>query len=159
MGLRADITPQVARIDSHLLNRKGVVRLCYCGSVVHALPAGFNATREPIQLGAEIYGHAGIEADVEAGQSAAASLDLAQVAVARIDFGHVGISGRLTRSLGLGSARRIVFRNCSRAAGKDVPALRNSSATRRLPVRDALQTLARSVRQDVTRWHVPRRAA
>ena len=65
MGLRADITPQVARIDSHLLNRNGVVRLCYCGPVVHALPSGFNATREPIQLGAELYGHAGIEADVE----------------------------------------------------------------------------------------------
>ncbi|MDP3455137.1 ATP phosphoribosyltransferase regulatory subunit [Methyloversatilis sp.] len=91
MGLRADITPQVARIDSHLLNRNGVVRLCYCGAVVHALPSGFNATREPIQLGAELYGHAGIEADVEVVNLLLRALDVAQVELARIDFGHVGI--------------------------------------------------------------------
>jgi ATP phosphoribosyltransferase regulatory subunit len=90
-GLRADITPQAARIDSHLLNRNGVVRLCYCGSVVHALPSGFNATREPIQLGAELYGHAGIEADIELVALLLQMLDVAQVALARIDFGHVGI--------------------------------------------------------------------
>src|SRR6267142_651734 len=65
MGVRADITPQVARIDAHLLNRKGVTRLCYCGSVLHARPAGPSATREPIQIGAEIYGHAGIQSDLE----------------------------------------------------------------------------------------------
>src|SRR4026207_1097007 len=59
MGLRADITPQVARIDAHLLNREGVTRLCYCGSVLHTLPAGPAATREAIQLGAELYGGAG----------------------------------------------------------------------------------------------------
>src|SRR5438105_9431144 len=55
MGLRADITPQVARIDAHLLNREGVTRLAYCGSVVHTLPAGLTATREPILIGAEVY--------------------------------------------------------------------------------------------------------
>ena len=60
MGVRADITPQVARIDAHLLNRKGVTRLCYCGSVLHARPATLAATREPIQIGAEIYGDAGV---------------------------------------------------------------------------------------------------
>src|SRR3954452_19191997 len=65
MGIRADITPQVARIDAHLLNRQGVARLCYCGSILHPLPAGFNATREPLQIGAELYGHAGLEADLE----------------------------------------------------------------------------------------------
>ena len=65
MGVRADITPQVARIDAHLLNRKGVARLCYCGSVAHAVPSSLTATREPLQLGAELYGHAGIEADAE----------------------------------------------------------------------------------------------
>src|SRR5256886_15749067 len=65
LGLRADITPQVARIDAHLLNRKGVTRLCYCGSVLHTRPAGAPATREPIQIGAERYGDAGIEADLE----------------------------------------------------------------------------------------------
>ena len=63
LGLRADMTPQVARIDAHLLNRQGVTRLCYCGSVLHTLPASLAASREPIQLGAEIFGYAGLEAD------------------------------------------------------------------------------------------------
>jgi len=66
MGLRADTTPQVARIDAHLLNRQGVVRLCYCGPVLHTRPDRPHATREPLQFGAEIYGHAGLEADLEA---------------------------------------------------------------------------------------------
>src|ERR1700704_6768421 len=65
MGVRADITPQVARIDAHLLNRKGVTRLCYCGSVLHTRPASPGATREPIQIGAELYGDAGVAADLE----------------------------------------------------------------------------------------------
>ena len=65
LGLRADSTPQVARIDAHLLNRQGVARLCYCGPVLHTRPAAPHATREPLQLGAEIYGHQGLEADLE----------------------------------------------------------------------------------------------
>jgi ATP phosphoribosyltransferase regulatory subunit len=66
LGLRADTTPQVARIDAHLLNRQGVTRLCYCGPVLHTRPDRPHATREPLQFGAEIYGHAGLEADLEA---------------------------------------------------------------------------------------------
>jgi ATP phosphoribosyltransferase regulatory subunit len=66
LGLRADTTPQVARIDAHLLGRQGVTRLCYCGSVLHTRPERPHATREPLQFGAEIYGHAGREADLEA---------------------------------------------------------------------------------------------
>ncbi|CAN5792981.1 ATP phosphoribosyltransferase regulatory subunit [soil metagenome] len=65
MGLRADTTPQVARIDAHLLNREGVARLCYCGPVLHTKPDRPHATREPLQFGAEIYGHVGLEADTE----------------------------------------------------------------------------------------------
>jgi ATP phosphoribosyltransferase regulatory subunit len=65
MGLRADTTPQVARIDAHLLNRGGVTRLCYCGPVLHTRPDRPHATREPLQFGAELYGHAGLEADLE----------------------------------------------------------------------------------------------
>jgi len=65
LGLRADTTPQVARIDAHLLNRVGVSRLCYCGPVLHTRPAAPHATREPLQFGAEIYGHGGLEADLE----------------------------------------------------------------------------------------------
>lgn len=65
LGLRADTTPQAARIDAHLLNRDGVTRLCYCGPVLHTRPSGLNATREPLQFGAEMFGHAGLEADLE----------------------------------------------------------------------------------------------
>src|SRR5512138_3293861 len=91
MGLRADITPQVARIDAHLLNREGVTRLCYCGSVLHTRPAGPAATREPIQLGAELYGDAGVEADLEILRLLCQALELAGVRNARIDIGHVSV--------------------------------------------------------------------
>ena len=65
LGLRADITPQASRIDAHLLNRQGVTRLCYSGSVVHTLPSGIMKTREPLRIGAEIYGHSGVESGAE----------------------------------------------------------------------------------------------
>ncbi|MEK8085072.1 ATP phosphoribosyltransferase regulatory subunit [Aquabacterium sp. A3] len=70
LGLRADITPQVARIDAHLLNREAVTRLCYCGPVLHTRPGSPHASREPLQLGAEIYGHGGLEADLEVAELA-----------------------------------------------------------------------------------------
>ena len=91
MGVRADITPQVARLDAHLLNRQGVARLCYCGSVLHARPAGLEATREPLQIGAEIYGHAGVESDLEILRLLCRALGLAGVRRARIDIGHVAV--------------------------------------------------------------------
>lgn len=100
MGLRADITPQVARIDAHLLNRNGVARLSYCGSVLHTLPAGFNATREPVQIGAEIFGHSGLEADIEVVRLLADSLSLAGIAASRIDVGHVGLFRAMARAAG-----------------------------------------------------------
>lgn len=65
VGMRADSTSQVARIDAHLLNREGVTRLCYCGPLLHTLPSGLHGTREPLQFGAEIFGHSGLEADLE----------------------------------------------------------------------------------------------
>ncbi|MGY0193630.1 ATP phosphoribosyltransferase regulatory subunit [Leptothrix sp. BB-4] len=65
LGVRADATPQVARIDAHLLNRAGLTRLCYCGPVLHTRPTGLHGSREPLQFGAETYGHAGLEADLE----------------------------------------------------------------------------------------------
>ena len=91
LGLRADMTPQVARIDAHLLNRQGVARLCYAGSVLHARAAGLFATREPLQVGAEIYGHAGMEADLEVIELMIASLGEAGVQHVRLDLCHVGI--------------------------------------------------------------------
>ena len=91
MGLRADMTTQVARIDAHLLNRTSVTRLCYAGSVLHTRPSGLHATREPIQIGAEIYGHAGLEADAEIQELVLASLSLANIAQVRLDLCHVGV--------------------------------------------------------------------
>ncbi|MHB1667329.1 ATP phosphoribosyltransferase regulatory subunit [Thiomonas sp.] len=79
LGLRADMTPQATRIDAHLLNRRGIVRLCYCGSVVHTRAQGVFATREPLQFGAEFYGHAGLDADLEVQQLAVRSLQLGGV--------------------------------------------------------------------------------
>ncbi len=97
LALRADITPQVARIDAHLLNRQGIARLCYAGSVVHTQPAGLMRTREPMQIGAELYGHAGIESDLEIQRlmlQALASLGIDQV---HLDLGHVGVFRALVR--------------------------------------------------------------
>lgn len=79
LGLRADTTAQAARIDAHLLNRQGVVRLCYCGPVVHTRPAGPHAPREPLQFGAEVFGHAGLEADLEVCELALDALKAAGV--------------------------------------------------------------------------------
>ena len=86
MGLRADSTPQVARIDAHLLNRSGVTRLCYCGPVLHTRPSAPHATREPLQFGAEIYGHAGLEADIEVLTLALDCLKAAKVQAPSIDL-------------------------------------------------------------------------
>ena len=91
MGLRADTTPQVARIDAHLLNRKGITRLCYCGPVLHTRPDRPHATREPLQFGAEIYGHAGLEADLEALQLARECLRVAEVQNTTIDLADVRV--------------------------------------------------------------------
>src|SRR5205807_3948282 len=102
MGLRADITPQVARIDAHLLNRKGVTRLCYCGSVLHTRPASPGATREPIQIGAELYGAAGVEADLEILRLLCNALQLARVRNARIAIGHVAVFRSLARAARVG---------------------------------------------------------
>jgi ATP phosphoribosyltransferase regulatory subunit len=91
MGLRADITPQVARIDAHLLNRPGVTRLCYAGSVLYTRPRSLTGTREPFVVGAELYGHAGIEADLEVQELLLATLAVAGVKDVRLDLGHAEI--------------------------------------------------------------------
>ena len=100
LGLRADTTPQVARIDAHLLNRQGVARLCYCGPVVHTRADSQQSTREPLQFGAEIYGHAGLEADLEIIDLALDGLHAAGVDDVLIDLGDA----RVVRAV-LGGAR------------------------------------------------------
>ncbi len=103
MGLRADTTPQVARIDAHLLNRSGVARLCYCGPVLHTRPDAPHATREPLQFGAEIYGHSGLEADLEvlllaldclkASQLQSPMVDMADARIVNSLLGGVSLQG------------------------------------------------------------------
>jgi ATP phosphoribosyltransferase regulatory subunit len=91
LGLRADFTPQVARIDSHILNRQGVVRLCYAGSCVHARAAHPLASREPLQIGAEIYGDPSLAADHEILELAVSTVARLGVPSVCIDMGHTGI--------------------------------------------------------------------
>ncbi len=91
LGVRADMTPQVARIDAHLLNREGVTRLCYCGSVLHTRPMGLLSGRELLQIGAEIFGHAGVEADIQIIELALESMRLAGVERPWLDLNHPGV--------------------------------------------------------------------
>jgi ATP phosphoribosyltransferase regulatory subunit len=129
----------VARIDAHLLNRAGVARLCYCGSVLHTLPSGPTATREPLQIGAELYGHAGIEADVEIIRLLARALDIAGVKASQIDFGHVGVFRALAARGGLDAELEQDLFAVLQA--KDIPALRELVAVLPEPLRSSLLAL------------------
>ncbi|MCP1660610.1 ATP phosphoribosyltransferase regulatory subunit [Neisseria perflava] len=92
LGIRADITPQVARIDAHLLSaNNGINRLCYAGSVLHARPDGFLSTREPLQVGAELYGFADIAADIEVIDLMLKSMGLADIGDMLLSLGHIGV--------------------------------------------------------------------
>jgi ATP phosphoribosyltransferase regulatory subunit len=122
LGVRADIAPQVARIDAHLLNRAGVTRLCYTGSVLQTLPRGMNRTREPLQIGAELYGHGGIESDAEIQRLMMKALATAGVRDAYLDIGHVGIFRSLVRRAALNPEREGELFRAMQA--KDVPALK-----------------------------------
>ena len=130
MGLRADTTPQVARIDAHLLNRKGVTRLCYCGPVLHTRPDRPHATREPLQFGAEIFGHAGLEADLEALQLARECLRIANVPSTTIDLADV----RIVRNLlaGVSVNAQVLSGIHAALAAKDAAEL--AALTRDFPV-------------------------
>jgi ATP phosphoribosyltransferase regulatory subunit len=139
MGVRADITPQVARIDAHLLNRKGVTRLCYCGNVLHTRPAGLMSSREPLQIGAELYGHEGPEADSEIVRLLARALELAAIATTRIDLGHVGIFRALLAGAGLSAdAEEELF---AALQAKDAPAVKELAANVAEPARAGLLAL------------------
>jgi ATP phosphoribosyltransferase regulatory subunit len=139
LGLRADITPQVSRIDAHLLNRQGVTRLCYAGNVLHTRPRGLHATREQIQIGAEIYGHAGLEADLEIQQLMLDSLRLAGLVNVRLDLCHAGVLAALLElepaAQALGEALFAAL------AAKDVPRLNELTAKLGDVPREALRAL------------------
>ncbi|MBP7564913.1 MAG: ATP phosphoribosyltransferase regulatory subunit [Burkholderiaceae bacterium] len=139
LGLRADTTPQVARIDAHLLNRSGVARLCYCGPVVHTRPGRPHATRDPLQFGAEIYGHGGREADAEVLQLALQCLSTAEVGGLNLDMADA----RIVRALlaGVPVDQSVLQRVHAALAVKDASEL--SSLTRDFPgdARDGLLAL------------------
>lgn len=139
LGLRADTTPQVARIDAHLLNRAGVTRLCYCGPVLHTRPDRPHATREPLQFGAEIYGHAGLEADLEALLLALDCLKATRVEPLTVDMADARIVRALLAGLGLAGER--LSRVHAALATKDSTEL--ASLTREFPsaAREALLAL------------------
>lgn len=141
MGVRADSTPQVARIDAHLLNRQGVARLCYCGPALHTAPAKPHATREPLQFGAEIYGHAGREADLEVMLLAIDCLQRAGLKDLTVDLADA----QIVRSLLAGApvfAESLAQIHAALAA-KDLPSLGELTASLPAAQRQALAQLTR----------------
>src|SRR6266516_2803103 len=139
MGVRADIAPQVARIDAHLLNRKGVTGLCYAGSVVLTRPRGVASTREPLQICAEIYGHPGIESDLEIQQLLVDSLAACGISGARLDIGHVAVFRAICRHGGVGAELESELYEA--LEGKDLPALRVVTQSMPKATRKALLAL------------------
>ena len=142
LGLRADTTPQVARIDAHLLNRSGVTRLCYCGPVLHTRADRPHATREPLQLGAEIYGHAGPEADLEAQMLALQGLKASGIKDLSVDMADVRIVASLLAGTVI-SAKTLSLIHASLAA-KDAAELKSVTASvKEMPIasREGLQHL------------------
>ena len=139
LGLRADTTPQVARIDSHILNRSGVARLCYAGSTLHARPMHPLASREPLQIGAEIYGDADFGADEEILDLAVHSARTIGAAKVQIDLGHTGVVRALLGDLLRASAD--VEDVLVALTGKDPAALQAASNGLSPQTRQALHAL------------------
>ena len=140
LGVRADMTPQIARIDAHLLQGRSVTRLCYCGPVLNTRASGLGASREPIQLGAEIYGHAGVEADIE-------TLDLMMVALAeagvsrgRVDLSDLGLVRLLLEDLpGIDEDECFAL-----LESRDLPELRDRIAEHAARGNGSMETISRA---------------
>ena len=124
MGIRADMTPQVARIDARRLRCAGPSRLCYAGTVLHTLPEGISGGRSPVQIGAELYGHTGWESDCETVCLMLEALECAGVGPVHLDMGHVGIFRSLARRAALSQERETVLHEAlQRKAGIEVRGL------------------------------------
>ena len=126
-----------------MMNRTGVNRLCYAGSVLHTLPRGLNRTREPLQIGAEIYGHAGIESDLEVQRLMLDALRLAGIARPQLDIGHVAVFRTLVREAGVEAETESELFNAVQA--KDKTALAKPTRARPRCARVALQALPGSL--------------
>lgn len=124
LGIRADITTQAARIDAHQLRREGVTRLCYAGTVLHTRSDGFAGSRAPLQVGAELYGHSGVESDFEIIWLMMESLRLSGLKDIHIDLGHVGIFRGLVRQSGLDERSEMdLFNTLQRKAISEIEVL------------------------------------
>ncbi|MBL8333856.1 MAG: ATP phosphoribosyltransferase regulatory subunit [Rubrivivax sp.] len=139
LGVRADTTPQAARIDAHLLNREGVTRLCYCGPVLHTRPLGQRSGREPLQFGAEIFGHAGLEADLEAQELALDALAAAGVSRLVLDLADARVLRGVLAGVALDAER--LHDVVQALTEKDAPALRSLTAPAPPAAREALLAL------------------
>lgn len=124
MALRADITPQAARIDAHSLGQDGVTRLCYAGTVLHTRPKSLLASRTPIEVGAELYGHAGIDSDCEVIQLMLETLAIGGAKNIHLDLGHVGIFRSLSQAAALDAAQeQQLFDALQRKSANDIDQL------------------------------------
>jgi ATP phosphoribosyltransferase regulatory subunit len=140
LGIRADITPQVARIDAHSLAESGVTRLCYAGSTLHTRPKTPLASRSPIQVGAELYGDDSPGADVEIVRLMLATLGTAGLEAVTLDLGHVGVYAAVLAAAGLGDdLEREVFDALQR---KSIPDLHAALACQDASVADGIIQLA-----------------
>lgn len=139
LGLRADLTPQAARIDAHLLNEKGITRLCYSGPVAHTKPRDLLTTREPFQIGAELYGHAGLEADIEIITLLLDSVHAAGAAKIHLDLGHVDIHKGLLAGLNL--SEELVDNILAALHTKDASTLRELTLDLPAEIAQSLQEL------------------
>ena len=139
LGLRADTTPQVARIDAHLLNRQGVTRLCYCGPVAHTRPDGLNTSREPLQFGIEVYGHAGLEADLEVHELALDALRRAGLRDVMLDLGDARLLQGVLEGVKLSPDALDAL--TAALATKDMGVLTQLTAAMPIATRDALLAL------------------
>jgi ATP phosphoribosyltransferase regulatory subunit len=124
LGVRADITPQAARIDAHRLRHEAPTRLCYIGSVLRTLGDGFSGSRSPLQIGAELYGHAGVESDVEIVCLMMETLRVSGLENIYLDLGHVGIFRALAAAAGLNEDQEAdLFEALQRKATTEIEAL------------------------------------
>jgi ATP phosphoribosyltransferase regulatory subunit len=141
LGLRADTTPQAARIDAHLLNREGVTRLCYCGPVLFTRPVGLSASREALQFGAEIFGHGGLEADLEAAELALDCVLSAATGPLLIDLADARVLRSVLAAVHLD---KLALQDVVQAlAEKDASALDALTRTMPAAARDGLRALLR----------------
>jgi len=139
MGLRADMTPQVARIDAHLLNCPGVTRLCYANSVLHAVPTSLTQTREPLQIGAELYGHEGLESDLEIQRLMIKCLAISGVNTLHLDLGHVAVFRSIIKKASVSQSMEDELFSILQA--KDIAALKEVCRGLKKSTRDALLLL------------------